>query len=230
MNFDSQTHDTAKILGDAYHQVSWTPETMLCVLSDYLDRHGTLSHLAHYISQRVQEETGQPLYLHADPSPAPLPSPTEGENHDKVFAVPADAASFKVLMGTGSLSLQKKPRGLLVEIYSLDRPNDGPLDSMLTDWDEFAPEGMAIVNVHALLDGQPHELDKDVPGVYRIALPKDEKDIAGTALDIFHNTIPIKCLDNFTFRVIDAQGIEIFEAEDYESYSGNENGFVIRKV
>jgi hypothetical protein len=222
MNFDSQTHDTAKILQDAYDLASWTQDTMLCVLADYIDRHGSLPHFAHYISQRLEDETGHPLYAHDVLSVIPLPSPTEAENSNKVFALPPDAESCKITMGTAYLWIQKNPRGLLVEVYSLDRSYDGPLDSMLTDWEEFAPEGMKVVNVHALLDGgQPHEFDKAVPGVYRIALPNDEQDIAGTALDIFHNTIAIKCLENFTLKVIDDQGIEIFEADDYEAYSGS---------
>lgn len=231
MKFDYQTFDTASLLRDAYHQVSWTQDAMLSVLSDYLDSYGSLPHFAHYISQRVQEESGSPLYDNTDPMAISLPCPSGGDNRQTAFVLPADSESFNASMGTANVRLQKNAKGLLVEVYSLDRPGDGVLDSMLTDWDEFVPAGMKIVNVHALLQmGKPHELDKEVPGVYRIALPDDEQDIAGTALDIFHNTIAVKCLDNFEFKVIDDQGIEFQEGEDYEAHSGIDKGIVIRKL
>jgi hypothetical protein len=62
--------------------------------------------------------------------------------------------------------------------------------------------------------------DGGVPGSYLVEIDADldPKDRASAALDIFHEYIGIRCLDDFAITVRDDEGREIAERDDTESY------------
>lgn len=66
------------------------------------------------------------------------------------------------------------------------------------------------------------EGDTRVQGLYSVEVPDDAPPgiAAGIALDRFHSTIAVGTLDDFAFTVVDKDGKEIVEADDYEAYSG----------
>lgn len=72
----------------------------------------------------------------------------------------------------------------------------------------------------AILESALHPLDIDVVGEYieevDSAIPVGTA--VGIALDRFHSSVPIKTFDDFSIHVFD-QGVEVFEASDYISYS-----------
>lgn len=62
--------------------------------------------------------------------------------------------------------------------------------------------------------------DVGVSGIYQVTLEvEDPDDIAGAALDAFHEEVPIGMLDDFDFSVFDPDGQPMTERDDYESYS-----------
>lgn len=234
MNNDISLLDTSTMLRDAYEQVSWTPDTMLLVLSEYLDVHGDPEHLAYYLSERVREEGSIPLY---DFPKAPLKKlgvlglcPENSEQKDYVLEGGND--SLWITVEPAEIHLHRSEKGVLVEIYSRDCPSEEIIDSLFAAWDDMLPSGMAVVEVHASTTTKDlHELDLEVAGVYRIAVPGDldASTSAGIALDVFHDSIPVRCLDDFSFKVVNDKGEALHEADNYEAYSGCEKGFLIRK-
>ena len=61
-----------------------------------------------------------------------------------------------------------------------------------------------VVKVKLIANAESlHEDDKEVAGDYPIGLQGsiDEKSIADAALDVFHENVPIKVLDDFDFEV-----------------------------
>ena len=66
-----------------------------------------------------------------------------------------------------------------------------------------------------------HEDDRDIPGQYVVTLADGvgPESAADAALDHFHNNIPVRCLDDFEFKVITEAGLELQPNPDHESYS-----------
>ena len=86
---------------------------------------------------------------------------------------------------------------------------------------------MSVVTVHArqavkcLSDKQ----DEGVAGKYRIKITDGvpEGHVAGVALDVFHSSVAVGCLDDFEFAV--RQGRKaLVEGDGYVSYSGEGKG------
>jgi len=73
------------------------------------------------------------------------------------------------------------------------------------------------------------EEDADIAEEYAVGIDDDvpESDVAGVALDVFHDNIAVDCLDDFEFTVKDSKGVEILEPEDYEGYSGIGRGKMV---
>jgi hypothetical protein len=64
--------------------------------------------------------------------------------------------------------------------------------------------------------------DEEVAGIYYCQVPEDldDESACSAALDGFHDTIPVKMLDDFEFSVFDPQTKEFLsEADDAESYA-----------
>jgi len=53
------------------------------------------------------------------------------------------------------------------------------------------------ITVQCDTNAELHELDRDVAGIYPIEVSDDSEDPIEDALDEFHDTIPIKVLDDF---------------------------------
>ena len=70
--------------------------------------------------------------------------------------------------------------------------------------------------------------DRGVPGDYTVFICPGHPDYvaAGIALDVFHVTVPIKCLDDFCIEVQDQNGRRIEENADHVTYSGCELGYL----
>ncbi len=78
------------------------------------------------------------------------------------------------------------------------------------------------VPLYVIVNGEPtDEEDRDVPGVYRVAVDSDlsEEEMAETALDLFHEKNGISCLDDFEIRVVNAAGKELERTDNHESGS-----------
>jgi len=71
-----------------------------------------------------------------------------------------------------------------------------------------------------------HKADAGVAGRYAIEVDDDvpSEDLAGVAMDVFHDNVPVDCLDDFEFSVTDEWGQELTEPDDYDSYSGTGKG------
>jgi len=77
------------------------------------------------------------------------------------------------------------------------------------------------VPLYVIVDGTPsEEIDDEVPGNYLIMVDADlsEQDQVSAALDIFHSSMAIDCLDDFSISVIDENGNDREENEEHESY------------
>lgn len=77
------------------------------------------------------------------------------------------------------------------------------------------------VKVYVVAEGVPTDDEDDsVPGAYLIlvdtSLPAER--YANAALDCFHEEVAVGNLDDFTFRVINENGEELFAADEVESY------------
>ncbi|MFA0809295.1 hypothetical protein [Microbulbifer epialgicus] len=74
------------------------------------------------------------------------------------------------------------------------------------------------------LSNELHFLDKDVAGTYSVSVPDDidGQSLANVALDIFHTSISVKCLEDFSFQVSDLDGnrIQCHDGDGGYSYSG----------
>ena len=66
-----------------------------------------------------------------------------------------------------------------------------------------------------------HEEDQYVAGTYSVTFnkPVDPTQAADAALDGFHNEIPVKHLDDFTFKVRSLEGEDLAVDHDHHSYS-----------
>jgi hypothetical protein len=71
--------------------------------------------------------------------------------------------------------------------------------------------------------------DRGVAGEYPVRLDDgvSDEELAGVALDVFHDNIAVANLDDFEFSVVDAKGKEIAEPDGYESYSGTGRGVLV---
>lgn len=92
----------------------------------------------------------------------------------------------------------------------------------------YVTVGLLAANV--VCKKQLHKLDKEVAGAYTIevqdTVPEDER--GAVALDVFHVWRDIKVLDDFEFVAYDpATGKVLDEPEDYEAYSGCEQGNIV---
>lgn len=63
-----------------------------------------------------------------------------------------------------------------------------------------------------------YEDDREVPGAYPMEIPDGTLNIASCALDTFHDTVPIKNLDEFDIRVEDEDRNVLVEDEEVGSY------------
>lgn len=84
---------------------------------------------------------------------------------------------------------------------------------------------MPTVYIYAVAASTPNESDKDVEGKYFARVDDDvpQELIPSAALDTFHSTQSVDCLDDFEFLVFDPiTGVQIFEDTgehpDYEDY------------
>ena len=70
--------------------------------------------------------------------------------------------------------------------------------------------------------------DRNVPGTYDVFIePRYPEDVAASiALDVFHVSVPITCLEDFCLQVQDEAGHRIEESADHISYSGSELGYL----
>ena len=77
------------------------------------------------------------------------------------------------------------------------------------------------LTVKAVAIGKPEPEDEEVEGEHAVEIHPSGKDgiDAGRALDEFHTSVAVGCLDPFEFFVIDENGNEIVEDDDYKSYS-----------
>jgi len=78
------------------------------------------------------------------------------------------------------------------------------------------------VPLYVMVDGHPTEgADDEVPGNYLVMVDADlsERDQVSAALDVFHSSVAIECLDDFSISVIDESGAIRDENEEHESYS-----------
>lgn len=69
--------------------------------------------------------------------------------------------------------------------------------------------------------------DQEVPGAYQVLIYSDlpPEDWADTALDCFHYGIAIGNLDDFEITVVDPLTQQVLsQRDDYEAYSGKDNG------
>ena len=92
---------------------------------------------------------------------------------------------------------------------------------------------MKRIHVHVEEKWPPtEEEDQGVAGVYAVDVPDDMPDdrAAGVALDVFHSNVAIDCLDDFEVYATNAQGEGIYEPDDYEGYSGSNDGVFIGEV
>lgn len=72
-----------------------------------------------------------------------------------------------------------------------------------------------------------HFDDQQLGSLYRVTLNDEvSEDIADVALDVFHSSVAVKELDNFTFEVKDENGTDLSLNDDYESYSKSDLGYV----
>ena len=76
-----------------------------------------------------------------------------------------------------------------------------------------------------------HEDDTHVQGIYQVSFDKAYSDVpesklASMALDLFHNAIGIKCLDDFEISVIDDDDEPITQDLTHETYSFTAKGTV----
>lgn len=77
----------------------------------------------------------------------------------------------------------------------------------------------AIVRAKAVTN-KLHSCDIDVAGDYEVSLNEEvvDEQIADVALDVFHDSVPIKVLDDFEFTVL-FNGEVKEPAPEHESYS-----------
>ncbi|MGI2916409.1 hypothetical protein [Vibrio parahaemolyticus] len=89
---------------------------------------------------------------------------------------------------------------------------------------------MTIVMIHvtpSVSSDTLHFDDQQLGSLYRVTLNDEvSEDIADVALDVFHSSIAVKELDNFTFEVKDENGTALSLNDDYESYSKSDLGYV----
>jgi hypothetical protein len=70
------------------------------------------------------------------------------------------------------------------------------------------------IDIYVKAEGEASEVeDKDVPGEYLIELDAtlDSKDYANAALDVFHESVAVGMLEDFSFRVFTADGTELHD-------------------
>lgn len=88
------------------------------------------------------------------------------------------------------------------------------------------------IQVYVRAEGDPsHKLDEDVAGDYLLDLDGslDPKDHANAALDVFHSNIPVKVLDDFSFSVFAADGVQL-DDDGNGDYRFSKRGTVKGKV
>ena len=118
-------------------------------------------------------------------------------------------------------------------MYSRDRPSEDELGLINILWESMSPPGKKVFNV--IVEPQTkdlYEADLPVPGKYRIAVPSQipPQEAAGIALDVFHDSVAIKRLEDFSYEVMDDYGAIISERISNESYSRSSEGEFIRKL
>lgn len=235
MILDAENANTQSLLSDAHDVTSWNPESMLAILSEYIDGQGCILDLAHYINERVHLEAGITLYeLNHSPSRKQLGAlvlSSDSDENGNNFTLAPDHQSVWITIRSAELHIYHHVEGIVVEVSSRDKPVEDPLGILSVGWDELVPESMFVVEVHAqAITHDVHEMDKYVSGVYHIALPLTLGNVsAGAALDVFHSSVSVKSLEDFQFTVFDCSGQELTEPDDYESYSHFSSGYLIRK-
>lgn len=98
----------------------------------------------------------------------------------------------------------------------------------MSDYQKLAIAVIAIVN-NELLEVE----DREVPGVYSVSVPKllNDETMARVALDGFHESEAVGCLDDFVFRVFDPETLKVLEeASDSESYTMGHLARDVQKV
>ncbi len=235
MILNTEKANTQSLLRDAYDVTSWCPESMLAILSEYIDSQGATLGLAHFINERVHFETGTLLYelnnVAECKQMGALVLSSESDDTENDFTLAPDHESVWITIRTADLYIYHHEEGIVIEVSSRDRPAEAPLGALSVGWDELVPKSMLVVEVHAqAIAHDIHEMDKHVSGVYHIALPLTLDNVsAGAALDVFHSSVPVKSLEDFSFTVFDRSGQELTEPDDYESYSHSSSGYLIRK-
>ena len=81
-------------------------------------------------------------------------------------------------------------------------------------------------------EGTLHEDDRELAGKYSVTLADDiePENAADVTLDYFHSNIPVKCLDDFEFKVMSEEGEELTIEPDHESYSAEHLATSIEKL
>lgn len=90
-----------------------------------------------------------------------------------------------------------------------------------------------VIVTTELPQGALHQLDQDVAGIYSVSVDSglSQGIQSGVALDVLHDNLPIKVLDDFNITVIDpVTGMELSEAHDYEHGSQRSAGRYNGKV
>ncbi len=72
-------------------------------------------------------------------------------------------------------------------------------------------------------DAFTDEEDREIPGRYAVEVPEELEDdkAASVALDAFHESIAVECLDDFEFTVTNAEGLPLEEDGNHQGYSGS---------